>query len=83
MFYGGTAYLMLLRPQAPVISPIVRELREIRQAWKMPIEQVAMQADIHPRCIGHWESGKYEPKLSTLEQVADVLGYELVLRPKK
>ena len=74
---------MLLRPQAPVISPIVRELREIRQAWKMSVEAIAMQADIGTRVIGYWESGAYEPRLSTIERVADVLGYELVLRPKK
>lgn len=74
---------MLLRPETPVISPIVRELREIRMAWKMSVEAIALQADIGTRAIGYWENGTYEPKLAIVERVAEVLGYELVLRPKK
>lgn len=74
---------MLLPPQAPITSPIIRELREIRLAWKMPVEHVAFQADLGVRTLQYLERGDREPTLGTLERWADVLGYELVLRPKK
>jgi transcriptional regulator with XRE-family HTH domain len=74
---------MLLPPQSIPLSPIVRELREIRVAWKMAVERVALQADLGVRTLKYLESGEHEPTLQTLERWADVLGYELVLRPKR
>jgi transcriptional regulator with XRE-family HTH domain len=74
---------MLLPPQSAILSPIVRELREIRLAWKMTAEHVAFQADLGVRTLRYLESGDREPTLGTLERWVDVLGYVIVLRPKK
>ena len=66
------------------MSEIVKQLRKIRQ--EKEISQEAVAAVLHNNSHGYvslLENGRRSPKLYTLTKWADVLGYELVLRPKE
>lgn len=62
---------------------IGRELRERRteQGWSR--EQVAMMAGVTERTIEKIEEGAFNVPLDILGKVADVIGYELMIKPKK
>lgn len=63
--------------------PLLQELFDI--AWKQGTRQqdIAAAARVSPGAVQNWKKGKADPTLRNLEAVADVLGYELVLKPRE
>ena len=61
---------------------IVEDLREIRLANKVSQEELADRAGYNRTQVIRYEAGAFSPKLETVSNWADVLGYELILRPK-
>jgi transcriptional regulator with XRE-family HTH domain len=65
---------------------IAKELRKIRRGLEISQDSVmAMLGNESHGYISQLERGKREPKLSTLQQWANVLGYqiEVTVRPKE
>lgn len=61
--------------------PLVRRLAEIQRQERMTWHDIAKRAGVSSSCMRHWrlENG---PRLTNFEAVLNVLGYELVIRPK-
>jgi len=73
------------RRKTPIVrspSAVVRGLFEAIGAGRITIRDVAAALDITPEAVSYWKSGRTAPSILTVEEVADVLGYELVLRKK-
>lgn len=69
--------------QPTFVHPLIREMTEIRRAWKLTRQDIAARAGYAYTTICHVEAGQRYPGLRLLQDWADVLGYEVVLRPKK
>ena len=59
---------------------IMADLKEIREANKITQEVIGDEAGYNRVSIAFFETGRRDPKLSTVSNMAQVLGYELVLR---
>lgn len=81
----GNADSVGTRRKRPVVlsgSPVVRSLFEAMGASRVTITDVAAAMGITPVAVSYWKSGRTSPPLLTAEAVADMLGYEIVLRKK-
>ncbi len=62
---------------------LIKAIKERREMLKISQETLASIAGVGLRTLKHFESGKGNPTINTLEKLADVLGLELRLEVKK
>lgn len=66
------------------LSPVViKQIKERREMLKITQESLADLSGVGLRTIKQLEAGKANPTYKTLQEIADVLGLELVLQVKK
>ncbi|MEO8149981.1 MAG: helix-turn-helix transcriptional regulator [Bacteroidia bacterium] len=61
----------------------INAIKERRVMLKISQETLAEIAGVGLRTLKHFESGKGNPTINTLEKLADVLGLEIKLEVKK
>jgi transcriptional regulator with XRE-family HTH domain len=65
------------------LSAIILQIKERREILKITQESLADLSGVGLRTIKQLEGGKGNPTFNTLQEIADVLGMELVLQVKK
>lgn len=66
------------------LSPVlIKQIKERREMLKLTQEALADLTGVGLRTIKQLEAGKANPTYKTLQEIADVLGLELVLQVKK
>ena len=65
------------------LSIVIQQIKERREILKITQESLADLSGIGLRTIKQLEGGKGNPTFNTLQEIADVLGLELVLQVKK
>lgn len=65
------------------LSIVIKQIKERREMLKITQESLADLSGVGLRTIKQLEAGKANPTYKTLQEVADVLGLELVLQVKK
>lgn len=63
-------------------SLIPSRLRHYRNATGQSLAVLAGRADMSPQHLSDVESAKVDPRLSTIERIAESLGLSLILVPK-
>ncbi len=64
-------------------SILIKQIKERREMLKITQENLADLSGVGLRTIKQLEAGKANPTYRTLQEIADVLGLELVLQIKK
>ena len=64
-------------------SIFIKQIKERREMLKITQENLADLSGVGLRTIKQLEAGKANPTYRTLQEIADVLGLELVLQVKK
>jgi len=64
-------------------SILIKQIKERREMLKITQENLADLSGVGLRTIKQLEAGKANPTYRTLQEIADVLGLELVLKVKK
>ena len=64
------------------LSNVIFQIKERREMLKITQEILADLSGVGLRTIKQLESGKANPTFRTLQEIADVLGLELVLQVK-
>ena len=64
-------------------SILINQIKERREMLKITQENLADLSGVGLRTIKQLEAGKANPTYRTLQEIADVLGLELVLQVKK
>ena len=64
-------------------NKLIQTIKERRQTLKVTQETLADLAGVGLRTLKHFESGKGNPTVNTLQKLAEVLGMELTLAVKK
>lgn len=64
-------------------SMLIKQIKERREMLKITQENLADLSGVGLRTIKQLEAGKANPTYRTLQEIADVLGLELVLQVKK
>ena len=62
---------------------LIHTIKERRETLKVTQETLAELAGVGLRTLKHFESGKGNPTVNTLQKLAEVLGMELTLAVKK
>lgn len=72
------------RPNLPILtaSAVIRELLTILIQQKLSYQTIAKRAGFGQNAPGRWARGFGAPNILTAEALAEVLGYEIVLRKK-
>lgn len=65
------------------LTAIIQQIKERREILKITQESLADLSGVGLRTIKQLEGGKGNPTFNTLQEIADVLGLELVLKVKK
>jgi len=65
------------------LSMIIQQIKERREILKITQESLADLSGVGLRTIKQLEGGKANPTFNTLQEIADVLGLELVLQVKR
>ena len=65
------------------MSDIIKQLRKIRREREIGQQDLSMTAGLCQNHISQLETGRRKPTLPTLNQWANALGYEVVLRVKE
>ena len=58
-------------------------LKNMRKYHKMTLDDVENITGIAKPYLSQLENGKHDVKISTLEKIVDVYGYELTIKPKE
>lgn len=64
------------------LDPLVERLVRIRMGWSMPVVEIAKRCGLAENSFYMIETGYREPTFKMLVRWADVLGYDLSLKPK-
>ena len=64
------------------VHPIVQELRKARERKKLSRVDIADMIGYHPNNLLAWELGKARPLLHYVTDLAEALGFEVVLKEK-
>ena len=64
-------------------SILIKQIKERREMLKITQENLADLSGVGLRTIKQLEAGQANPTYRTLQEIADVLGLELVLQVKK
>jgi transcriptional regulator with XRE-family HTH domain len=62
---------------------LIQTIKERRETLKINQETLAELSGVGLRTLKHFESGKGNPTVNTLQKLAEVLGMELKLEVKK
>ena len=62
---------------------LIKQIKERREMLKITQESLADLSGVGLRTIKQLEGGKANPTFNTLQEIADVLGLELVLQVKR
>ena len=65
------------------LDDLIQQIKERREILKITQESLADLSGVGLRTIKQLEGGKANPTFNTLQEIADVLGMELVLQVKK
>ncbi len=65
------------------LSIVIKQIKERREMLKITQENLAELSGVGLRTIKQLEAGKGNPTYKTLQEIADVLGFELVLQVKR
>lgn len=65
------------------LGSLIQQIKERREILKITQESLADLSGVGLRTIKQLEGGKANPTFNTLQEIADVLGLELVLQVKK
>jgi transcriptional regulator with XRE-family HTH domain len=65
------------------LSILIKQIKERREMLKITQENLADLSGVGLRTIKQLEAGKANPTYRTLQEIADVLGLELVLHVKR
>jgi len=65
------------------LSIVIKQIKERREMLKLTQEALADLTGVGLRTIKQLEAGNGNPTYKTLQEIADVLGLELVLQVKK
>jgi transcriptional regulator with XRE-family HTH domain len=65
------------------LSTVIQQIKERREILKITQESLADLSGVGLRTIKQLEGGKANPTFNTLQEIADVLGFELVLQVKR
>lgn len=65
------------------LSAVIQQIKERREILKITQESLADLSGVGLRTIKQLEAGKGNPTFNTLQEIADVLGLELVLKVKR
>ena len=65
------------------LDDLVQQIKERRASLKITQESLADLSGVGLRTIKQLEGGKGNPTFNTLQEIADVLGLELVLQVKR
>ena len=65
------------------LSTVIKQIKERREMLKITQESLADLSGVGLRTIKQLEADKANPTYKTLQEIADVLGLELVLQVKK
>ena len=65
------------------LSKVIKQIKERREMLKITQENLAELSGVGLRTIKQLEAGKANPTYKTLQEIADVLGFELVLQVKR
>ncbi|OFY62480.1 MAG: transcriptional regulator [Bacteroidetes bacterium RIFCSPLOWO2_02_FULL_36_8] len=64
-------------------NKLIRIIKERRETLKVTQETLADLSGVGLRTLKHFESGKGNPTINTMQKIADVLGMEFTLEIKK
>lgn len=65
------------------LNDLIQQIKERREVLKITQETLADLSGVGLRTIKQLEGGKGNPTFNTLQEIADVLGLELVLHVKR
>jgi y4mF family transcriptional regulator len=65
------------------LSAVIQQIKERREILNLTQESLADLSGVGLRTIKQLEGGKGNPTFNTLQEIADVLGLELVLQVKR
>lgn len=65
------------------LSIVIKQIKERREMLKITQENLADLSGVGLRTIKQLEAGKANPTYRTLQEIADVLGLELILQVKR
>ena len=65
------------------LSIVIQQIKERREILRITQESLADLSGVGLRTIKQLEGGKANPTFNTLQEIADVLGFELVLQVKR
>jgi len=65
------------------LSVVIQQIKERREILNLTQESLADLSGVGLRTIKQLEGGKGNPTFNTLQEIADVLGLELVLQVKR
>ena len=65
------------------LDEVVRQIKERRDMLKITQEMLADLSGVGLRTLKQLEAGKANPTFNTLDKLADVLGFELIMQVKK
>ena len=65
------------------LDDLIQQIKERREILKITQESLADLSGVGLRTIKQLEGGKANPTFNTLQEIADVLGLELVLQVKR
>jgi len=64
------------------VHPLIAQLEQARMAQNRTIKEVAEKSGHHPVEMHEWEMGKKSMRFLTFLDVANALGFDVVLRPR-
>ena len=63
--------------------PLIQQLARARTQRGITQKDLASRALITGQSLTGWETGAHDPRLSSISDIADALGYDIVLAPKR
>lgn len=69
-------------PKVRTVSPVLRELFAHMRRNRIPTVVVATELNMTRVGLTYWGTGRSDPDITKVEAMAEILGYELVLKPK-
>ena len=64
------------------VEELIKTVKERRESLQVTQETLAQLSGVGLRTLKHFESGKGNPTLQTLQKIAEVLGLEVSLKLK-
>lgn len=72
-----------IKKVAATASPIVRELFDVIDRLGLTYQEVSNRSGVSRPTLTRYKHGKHSPRVLDIEDIAQVLGYELKLERKK